>query len=287
MFIYYMEGALDIAVASFQFDSYNKNITTHYVDWLIEAIRKCEDLEGRLPELVLSAGYTCVDRTGLIVLEREFGDKQITLAVEMLNPADGPLTGPDCPTDCGQFYLVGRGRAARLEPRQQFSSTGNVSEERAQKVVDGLAPNGSRRFSVQSKQVGWIECGEINVLCCQNGAHSSGVRVRYETLEQRFFEAMTSLDIVLNSQHTRMSRLHLLRRKIEALSTGAIIRAPSGRCWPIYVGATNWDHTRQRRSQSNLQCVMRDGQRLPPRSIIEAENYILSTFSVDTPQRPF
>lgn len=276
---------LELALISFQFDSYNQGITTSYIDWLAEALRKYEDREGRLPELILSAGYTCADAAGLAVLEREFRDKPVSLAVELLNPADNPLTGPDCTTDCGQFYIVGGGRGARLEPRQQFSSTSNVTEEGAEKVVAGLAPNGDRRFSIQSTQIGWIECGEINVLCCQNAGGENGVRVRYEALERRFFEAMTSLDIVLNPQHTRMSRLHLLRRKVEALSAGTIIRAPSGRCWPVYVGTTNWDRARQRRSQSNLQCVMRDGRRLPPRGIIETENYILSVFSVDTPQR--
>ncbi|MBI2240930.1 MAG: hypothetical protein HYU59_09035 [Magnetospirillum gryphiswaldense] len=276
---------MDICTVSFKFDSENKNITAHYIDWLIEAVRKCEGREGRLPELVLSAGYTCVDRTGLVVLEHEFGNKQITLAVEMLNPTDNPLTGPESPADCGQFYIVGRGSGMQLEPRQQFSSTGNVSDERVQAVVDALVPNGSRRFSIQSAQVGWLECGEINVLCCQNDEQKTGVRVRYEAHEQRFFEAVTSLDIILNPQHTRMSRLHLLRRKIEALSAGTILRAPSGKRWPIYVGTANWNHARQRRSQSNLQCVMRDGLRVPPRDVIETENYILSTFSVEMPQR--
>lgn len=277
---------MEIALISFQFDSYNQCITTSYIDWLTEALRKYEDREGRLPELVLSAGYTCADAAGLTVLEREFGDKPVSLAVELLNPTDNPLTGPSCIKGSGQLYVVDRGRATRLEPRQQFSSTSNVTESRAEKVVAGLAPDGGRRFSIESAQVGWIECGEINVLCCQNDGHENGVRVRYEALEQRFFEAVTSLDMVLNPQHTRMSRLHLLRRKVEALSAGTIIRAPSGKCWPIYVGATNWDRTRQRRSQSNLQCVMRDGRRLPPRGIIETENYILSVFSVDMPYQP-
>lgn len=285
LYINYLAIALDIAAISFKFDSDNIGITAHYVDWLVEAMRKCGEQEGRLPELVLSAGYTCVDVAGLAVLEREFGGKPVALAVEMLDPTDNPLTGPSRHKRCGQLYVIGGGGSSRLEPRQQFSSTGNVTEDRAEKVVDGLAPNGSRRFPVQSKQVGWIECGEINVLCCQNGGHGNGVRVRYEAHEQRFFEAMTSLDIVLNPQHTRMSRLHLLRRKVEALSTGTIIRAPSGKYWPVYVGTTNWNRARQLRSQSNLQCVMRDGRRLPPRDIIETENYILSLFSVDMPQR--
>lgn len=277
---------MEIALISFQFDSYNQGITSNYIDWLVEALRKCEVSSGRFPDLVLSAGYTCVDAVGLTVLEREFGDKPMSLAVEVLNPADNPLTGPPCHKKYGQLYVVGRGGAARLEPRLQFSSTGNVTEERAEKVVAGLVPNGDRRFAIQATQVGWLECGEINVLCCQNGGDENGVRVRYEALEQRFFEALTSLDVVLNPQHTRMSRLHLLWRKAQALSAGTIIRAPSGKRWPIYVGATNWNRAHQRRSQSNLQCIMRDGQRLPPRDIIEAENYILSTFSVDMPQQP-
>jgi hypothetical protein len=272
---------LDVALISFQFDSNNQDITTHYVDWLIEALGKYEKRDGCLPELVLSAGYTCVDTTGLAVLEREFSGKQVSLAVELLNPADNPLTGPNPLKGAGQLYVVGNGMGKRLEPRQQFSSTGNVTEQGAEKVVAGLAPNGDRRFSVQSRQIGWVECGEINLLCCQNGSRQNGVRVRYGALEERFFEAATSLDVILNPQHTRMSRLHLLRRKIEALTAGTIIRAPSGKSWPVYVGTTNWNRARQLRSQSNLQCVMRDGKPLPPRGIIETENYILSRFSVD------
>lgn len=138
---------------------------------------------------------------------------------------------------------------------------------------------------MQSRQVGWIECGEVNLLCCQNDGDERAVRVRYEALERRFFEAATSLDIVLNPQHTRMSRLHLLRRKVEALSAGTIVHAPPGSRWPVYVGTANWDRARQRRSQSNLQCVICKGRRLPPRDIIETENYILSVFTVDMPQR--
>lgn len=146
--------------------------------------------------------------------------------------------------------------------------------------MEGLAPDGHRRFAVESKQVGWIECGEINLLCCQKDNHQNSVRVRYEALEQRFFEALTSLDIILNPQHTRMSRLHLLHRKIEALTTGTIIRAPLRKSWPIYVGATNWNCARQRRSQSNLQCVMQNSRRLWTRNVVEAENYIMSMFTV-------
>lgn len=257
----------------------------HYVDWLIEAMRKYEAQEGFLPDLVLSAGFTCADTAGVAVLEREFADKPVSLAVEMLDPADSPLTGPRRLKGCGQFYVIGRGGKVKIEPRQQFTSTGNATEGLAEKVVAGLAPNGGRRFSVQSRQVGWIECGEVNLLCCQNDGDKNGVRVRYEALEQRFFEAVISLDIVLNPQHTRMSRLHLLRRKVEALSAGTIIHAPLGRRWPVYAGTANWDRARQRGSQSSLQCVMCDGQRVPPRDIVETENYILSVFTVDLPEQ--
>ena len=272
---------LNIGLISFQFNSNNHTITTHYASWLIEALRNYEARTGSLPNLVLSAGFTCPDTAELAVLEREFSDKPISIAVEMLDPADSPLTGPRHLKGRGQFYVVGGGKTARIEPRQQFSSTGNVTEELAEKVVAGLAPNGSRRFSVQSRQVGWIECGEINLLHC----HKDGVRVRYEALERHFFEAVTSLDIILNPQHTRMSRLHLLRKKAEALSAYKILKAPPGRRWPIYAGTANWDCVRQRGSQSSLQCVMRDGQRLPPNCTIETENYILSVFSVNIPQR--
>jgi hypothetical protein len=276
---------LDIVLISFQFDSNNQDITTHYADWLIEALRNYEKRNGGLPELVLSAGYTCADANGLVRLEREFSGERVSLAVELLNPADNPLTGPSHPKGMGQLYVVGNGVGKCLEPRQQFSSTGNVTEDRAEKVVAGLAPNGDRRFSLQSRQIGWIECGEINLLCYQSGNRQKGVRVRYESLEERFFEAATSLDVILNPQHTRMSRLHLLRRKVEALSAGTIIRAPSGKSWPVYLGTTNWNRARQLRSQSNLQCVMRNGQPVPPRDIIETENTILSIFPVDMPQR--
>ena len=260
-------------------------MTLHYVDWLIEAMRKYEEQEGSLPELALSAGFTCSDPAGVAALEREFSGKPVSLAVEMLNSADNPLIGPRSLKGGGQFYVVGRGEKVKIEPRQQFSSSGNVAEELAEKVVAGLAWGGGRRFSVQSRQVGWIECGEVNLLCCQNDGDERAVRVRYEALERRFFEAATSLDIVLNPQHTRMSRLHLLRRKVEALSAGTIVHAPPGSRWPVYVGTANWDRARQRRSQSNLQCVICNGQRLPPRDIIETENYILSVFTVDMPQR--
>lgn len=276
---------LKIGLISFLFDSDNPNITLHYVDWLIEAMRKYENQEGSLPDLVLSAGYTCADPAGVAALEREFGAKPVSFAVEKLNPADNPLTWPRRLKGRGQFYVVGRGESVKIEPRQQFSSSGNVAEELAEKVVAGLAWDGGRRFSVQSRQVGWIECGEVNLLCCQKVGGENAVRVRYEAIERRFFEAVTSLDIVLNPQHTRMSRLHLLRRKVEALSAGTIVHAPPGRRWPVYVGTTNWDRTRQLRSQSNLQCVICNGQRLPPRDTIETENYILSVFTVDMPHR--
>ena len=276
---------MEIATISFLFDSDNQGITGNYTEWLIEAMRGCETRCGILPELLLSAGYTCVDTAGLAVLEREFADKQVMIAAEMLNPSDNPLIGPRHLKGAGQLYVVGGGRAARLEPRQQFSSTSNVTEERAENVVSGLSSNGGRRFSVQSAQVGWLECGEINVLCCQHGDREHGVRVRYEAHERRFFDAVTSLDMILNPQHTRMSRLHLLRRKVEALSAGTILRAPPGKRWPIYVGTTNWNRVRQRRSQSNLQSVFRDGLPVQPHDIIETENYILSVFSVDVPQR--
>jgi len=256
----------------------------HYIDWLIEATRKYETQEGSLPNLILSAGFTCADSVGVTALEREFSDKPVSLAVEMFDPADNPLIGPRRLKGCGQFYVVGRGGRVKIEPRQQSISTGNVSEERAERVVAGLALDGGRRFSVQSRQIGWMECGEVNLLCCQKDGDKNGVRVRYEALEQQFFEAVTSLDIFLNPQHTRMSRLHLLRRKVEALSAGTIIHAPLGRHWPVYAGTANWNRARQRSSQSSLQCVMRDGQRLPPRDIVETENYILSVFSVDMPQ---
>jgi hypothetical protein len=71
----------------------------------------------------------------------------------------------------------------------------------------------------------------------------------------------------------------------EALSAGTIVNAPSGSRWPVYAGTANWNRARQHKSQSSLQCVMCDGQRLPPRDIVETENYILSVFTVDLPQR--
>ena len=277
---------MKVGLISFQFDSDNPSITLHYVDWLIEAMRKYEKLEGSLPELVLAAGFTCVDATGLSVLEREFGGKPVSLAVEMLDPADHPLIGSHRPKGCGQFYVVGRGGRSELGPKQQFTSAGNVGEELAERVIAGLAPNGGRRFSMQSLQVGWVECGEVNVLRCQKDGAKSAVLVRYEALEQRFFEAVTSLDIVLNPQHTRMSRLHLLRRKAEALSAGTISGAPPGSRWPVYAGTANWNQARQHRSQSNLQSVISNGQRLSPRDIIETENYILSVYTVDVSPRP-
>lgn len=278
---------MKIGLVSFKYDSGDSTITLRYVDWLIEAMRNCGEQAGSLPDLVLSAGYTCMDVAGLSVLEREFGDKPVSIAVELLNPADDPLIGPRHPKDCGQLYVVGRGEARKIEPRQQFISSSNVAEEKVEKVVAGLAPGGGRRFSVQSRQVGWIECGEVNLLCCQKDGDSNAVRVRYEGLEQRFFDAVTSLDIVLNPQHTRMGRLHLLRRKIEALSAGTISHAPAGRRWPVYAGTANWNiATRQRGSQSSLQCVMCDGQRLSPADIIETEDYILSVFTLDVRQRP-
>lgn len=45
---------MEIALISFQIDSYNQGIATSYIDWLAEALRKYEDREGRLPGLVLS-----------------------------------------------------------------------------------------------------------------------------------------------------------------------------------------------------------------------------------------
>lgn len=276
---------MKIGLISFQFNSNSPDITRHYSAWLIEAMRRYEEQEGALPELVLSAGFTCVDPADLTMLEREFGDKPVSLAVEMLDPADNPMIGSRRLKGCGQFFVVGNGRRLELGPRQQFSSTGNINEERAEKVVAGLGPNGGRRFSAQSRQIGWLECGEMNVLRCQQDGAAKAVLVRYEALERRFFEAVTSLDIILNPQHTRMSRLHLLRRKVEALSTGVIAHAPSGSHWPIYCGTTNWDAARQHRSQHNLQSIMSNGKRQSPRDIIETENYILSVFDVDVPQR--
>jgi hypothetical protein len=281
-----MEIKMKIGLISFKYDSCGYNITMRYVDWLIEAMRNYGEQEGSLPDLVLSAGYTCMDAAGLFALEREFSDKQVSVAVELLNPADDPVTGPRHLKGCSQLHVVGRGGTLAIEPRQRFKSSGDVAEEKAEAVVAGLAPNGGRRFSVQSRQVGWIECGEVNLLCCGKDGESSAVRVRYEGLEHRFFDAVTSLDIILNPQHTRMSRLHLLRRKAEALSAGSIIHAPAGRRWPVYAGTANWNRTTgQRGSQASLQCVMRDGQRLSPTDIIETEDYILSVFTVDMPRR--
>lgn len=278
---------MKICLISFRFDSNNQDITENYIEWLVGAVRKQEARDGYLPDLILSAGYTCVDMGGLALLEREFGEKPISLAVEVLNPAHNPLIGPPDHKNGGQLYVIGRGKTIRLDPRQQFSSTGTITVQGAEKVVEGLAPDGHRRFTVKSKQVGWIECGEINLLCCQRDNHQNSVRVRYEALEQSFFEALTSLDIILNPQHTRMSRLHLLHRKIEALSSGKIIRAPIRQSWPIYIGATNWNCARQRRSQSNLQCVMQNGRRLESTYSTETENYIASMFTVDIGQTSF
>lgn len=276
---------LKICLISFLFDSSDPHIAAHYVGWTIEALHQYRERKASLPDLVLTAGFACMDDAGLAVLEREFHDERVSLAVEMLDPTDDPLVGSRRRKGCGQFYVIGRGKCSKLAPRQQFTSSGNIREELADKVIAGLALDGERRFSVLSRQVGWIECGEVNMLRCQQNSTKSTVSVRYESLEQRFFEAMTSLDIVLNPQHTRMSRLHLLRRKAEALSAGTIAHAPPGKRWPLYAGTANWNRARQHGSQNSLQCVMSNGQRLSPSNSIETENYIMSVFTVELPQR--
>lgn len=275
---------MDIGLLSFRFDSNYPRVTQHYIAWLVEALQKYEDREGGLPELVLCAGFTCMDPNGLSILQRELGHKRISLGIEMLDPGDDPLVGPTGLKGSGQFYVLGNGKCLMLGPRQQFSSTSNVDEVRAGNVVTGLAVSGGRRFSTRSLQIGWLECGEINLLRCQQ---DGSVAVRYPNLEKPFFDTMTSLDIILNPQHTRMSRLHLLRRKVDALSEGAIVNAPSGRHWPVYVGTANWNEARQRKSQGNLQSIMCNGDNLTPRITGETEDYIFAIYSVEVSHRPY
>jgi len=269
-----------IGLFSFRYDSGNPYITRNFPDWLIEGARKYERQEGALPDLMVSAGFTCADPASLKALEREFSHKPISLAVEMLDPADHPLIGSRSFKGRGQFYVVGNGRCLELGPRQQFTSTGNISEAAAEKVIEGLGLDGGRRFSVQEKQVGWLECGEMNVLRCPQHHSTKSVLVRYEALQRRFYEAVASLDVVVNPQHTRMSRLHLLRRKAEAISSGLFVHAPAKKKWPVYCGVANWDSMRQIKSQSNLQYIFRDGQKMQPRDIAETEDWIFSVYHV-------